>query len=67
MAIKKNKGYSAKKRNKYNRERNRFIVIAAEGNNKTEKLYFKRFKSDFVTIRMVFFAVLGMTEKTSNE
>ena len=53
MAIKKNKGYSAKKRNSYNRERNRFIVIVAEGNNKTEKLYFKRFKSDFITVKYV--------------
>lgn len=32
-------------RNKHSRKRNPFVIIGCEGNNKTEKLYFKNFHS----------------------
>ncbi len=36
----KQAGYESKKRNNENRKRNSIILLAAEGNNKTETLYF---------------------------
>lgn len=32
-------------RNRANKKRNPFVVIACEGNNKTEEVYFKNFHS----------------------
>jgi len=44
------KAYSSKKRNTGNRKRKRFVLIAVEGNNKTETNYFKGFNSGDVKI-----------------
>lgn len=38
-------GYVAKKRNTGNRKRRRIVLLAVEGNNKTEKNYFRGFDS----------------------
>lgn len=43
-------GYDPKRRNAYNRQSKKVIIIAAEGNNKTETLYFKNFNSDKIRI-----------------
>jgi len=40
MAVKK-KGYTPKKRNSNKRRRNSIFLIATEGNNKTEEIYFR--------------------------
>ena len=38
-------GYVAKKRNTGNRKRRRIVLLAVEGNNKTETTYFRGFDS----------------------
>ena len=45
--------YNAKKRNAYNRQRKRFILIAAEGNNKTESFYFRSVTDNMVKLFFV--------------
>ena len=46
-----NKGYQPKKRNSKNRKRNSIILLATEGSNKTETLYFNNFKCGNANIR----------------
>ena len=43
--------YQSKKRNTGARKRKRDILIAAEGKNKTERLYFSNFNSDSISVR----------------
>lgn len=45
-------GYEAKRRNAYNRQPKKVIVIAAEGKNKTESLYFKKFNSNKLRVHI---------------
>ena len=47
------KGYSPKRRGTHRRQEKKVLLIAAEGNNKTEKNYFKQFANDYVAIRFV--------------
>ncbi len=49
MGVRK-QGYTPKKRNNFSRKRASIVVIEAEGNNKTETLYFKKFGSNKVKI-----------------
>ena len=49
MGVKK-QGYTPKKRNAHNRKRASLIIIAAEGNNKTETLYLKKLNSSKVKV-----------------
>ncbi|WP_085024118.1 RloB family protein [Anaerovibrio sp. JC8] len=49
MGVRKT-GYESKKRNSNSRIRKRIIVISAEGKNKTETNYFRKFNSDKVKI-----------------
>ncbi len=53
MAMNRYRGYKPKKRNSHERRQKRIIVIAAEGNNKTEKLYFRNFSGDNVKVDFV--------------
>ena len=45
------RAYIPKKRNTGNRQRKSVILLAAEGNNKTEKLYFSAFADEHYSIR----------------
>lgn len=47
----KKKVYDPKKRNFFHRQRKRIVLISAEGKNKTEYLYFKRFSNDTYVIK----------------
>ncbi len=43
--------YTPKKRNTGSRKRKKVLLIATEGKNKTEKLYFRNFNSDNVSVQ----------------
>ena len=54
MPVEKAKGYIAKRRNAGNRQRKQVLLIASEGDNKTEKLYlcdFLSYNSDRISVR----------------
>lgn len=53
--VRKCVGYKRKKRNTKKRRTKRVLLIAAEGNskNKTEKAYFRNFKSDSVEVKFI--------------
>ena len=54
MPVEKVKGYIAKRRNAGNRQRKQVLLIASEGDNKTEKLYlcdFLSYNSDRISVR----------------
>ena len=46
-------GYKKKPRGKEQRKRNSFVFISAEGNNKTETLYFQQFQNKNVRFKFV--------------
>ena len=47
------RSYSSKRRGTHQRQEKKVLLIAAEGNNKTEKNYFKQFTNDHVAVRFV--------------
>lgn len=51
MGLRAKQGYTRKKRDTNTRQRKSIFVIATEGKNKTEKLYFKQFNSDRMQLR----------------
>lgn len=53
MVKKKRPGYHKKKRNSGQRVIKHILLIAAEGNNKTEKLYFQNFNQKSISIKFV--------------
>ena len=45
--------FEQRKRNKRNRQKNSFVIIGCEGENKTEKNYFRNFQSKKCIIKFV--------------